>query len=253
MQGILVLDIVTAVLAITPLLFIDIPQPEGAPDRAASKTSGRRRVMGDVIAGLRYVSSWRGLFLLIILAALWRTLIIPLYDLIPLLVRNHFSGGAPELAWVSSARGFSVVVGGGVLTLWGGFKRRTLTILLGLLSISLLTGALGLVPAGAFWTAVAIMAVRTIWLPLAVGSYQALLQSVVPAALQGRVVALTRSLMTVSVPLGLAIAGPLADLLKVRWLFPLWGAGAALLALAGMLIPSILYLEDRPGPNEDLR
>ena len=157
----------------------------------------------------------------------------------------------PELAWVSSARGLSVVLGGTILTLWGGFRRRTLTIPIGLLLISLFTGALGLVPTNAFWAAVVTMVARTLWMPLALGSWRALLQSTVPAELQGRVFALIGSLVTLALPAGLVLAGPLADLWGVRWLFPVSGGIAVGLSVVGLLTPKIVRLEDHPAPGRD--
>jgi MFS transporter, DHA3 family, macrolide efflux protein len=58
MQGILGIDIGTALLAITILLFIQIPQPE----RSAPTPS---TFWQDFAAGFRYISAWRGLVILL--------------------------------------------------------------------------------------------------------------------------------------------------------------------------------------------
>jgi len=51
------------------------------------------------------------------------------------------------------------------------------------------------------------------------------MNSVVAKDMQGRVFSLLSSINGVMVPLGLAIAGPLADKIGVRWIFIICGAG----------------------------
>ncbi len=52
-------------------------------------------------------------------------------SIIPLLVTEHFKGDAIQLGWLNSGFGIGVIVGGLVLTIWGGFNKRILTILTG--------------------------------------------------------------------------------------------------------------------------
>jgi len=63
MQGILAIDVVTALVAIVTLLFVHIPQPERMLEK-------RARFVGDLGAGARYLSSRRGLFWMIAIGAL---------------------------------------------------------------------------------------------------------------------------------------------------------------------------------------
>jgi DHA3 family macrolide efflux protein-like MFS transporter len=62
LQGVLAIDFVTAILGLTPLLFVFIPQPP------AAKSGARLSLFGDLRAGLRYVWSWPGMVILLSMA-----------------------------------------------------------------------------------------------------------------------------------------------------------------------------------------
>ena len=55
----------------------------------------------------------------------------PAFALLPLLVTEHFGGGALQLGALEAAAGAGMIVGGVLLSVWGGFKRRIYTSLLG--------------------------------------------------------------------------------------------------------------------------
>ena len=241
LQGALSLDVVTAVMAIGPLLFISIPQPEAA-ERSETRTS----VLHDMVEGFRYVLNWRGLFFMLVVLAVMRFFMAPSFSLLPLMVTRHFGGGALELGWISSAHGFGFVAGGVILSVWGGFKRRTVTALVGLIGLGIGSVGFGLVPANAFWFAAGVMLVRTAMLPMLRGSVLAVFQSHVPFEMQARVFSLLVSAVSVMAPLGLLVGGPVADSLGVSALFIISGAGCLLMAVIWALTPSIMHLEDRP-------
>lgn len=67
------------------------------------------------------------MMMIIALAMLINLLINPGFSLMPIMVTEHFGGGALELAWLESAWGIGVVLGGITLGVWGGFNRRIVT------------------------------------------------------------------------------------------------------------------------------
>ena len=69
------------------------------------------------------------------------------------------------------------------------------------------------------------------------------------ADMQGRVFSLIDSLATAVAPLGLALAGPLADIFGVRVWFVAAGLVTGLMGIVGFLTPTVLYLEDRHSPS----
>lgn len=92
LYGVLSIDIVTALIAITTLLFVAIPQPKTLD--IAPTGNPLRTLLQDVVAGFRYVVHWQGLLILMIMAALINMLINPIGVLLPLLVTRVFHGGA---------------------------------------------------------------------------------------------------------------------------------------------------------------
>ncbi|MGD8751827.1 MAG: MFS transporter, partial [Anaerolineales bacterium] len=83
LHSVLGVDIGTAVLAVLPLLFVHIPQPEKDASTGVAKAS----VWGDMRAGLRYVWEWSGLRKVISLAILINAISMPAFTLLPLLVK----------------------------------------------------------------------------------------------------------------------------------------------------------------------
>ena len=246
MQGTLAIDIITAILAIGPLLFMRIPQPPESEESVRGQS-----VFRDLGDGFRYVWGWRGLFVMFVVLAGLRFFLVPSFSFLPLIVTRHFSGGVLELGWINSAHGFGFVAGGSVLSVWGGFKRRTVTALVGLIGVGLGMVAFGLVPESAFWLALIVMLLRTMMVPLIRGSIMAIFQSHVPPELQGRVFTLLISSVSMMAPFGLAIGGPLVDALGIQALFVIGGIGCLLMALIWALNPAIMHLEDRLSPSID--
>jgi DHA3 family macrolide efflux protein-like MFS transporter len=252
LQGVVAVDVFTALLAVIPLLFIPVPQPPALLENGGAGNL-KSSVWGDLRAGVRYVWSWPGLFALLIMAALINLVLNPAFALLPILVKNVFGGGAMQLAWMESAGGIGIVSGGLLLGVWGGFRRRIMTSLLGLVGIAVGAMVIGLAPDGMFFIAVAAFFVVGIMLPLTNGPLFAIVQAAVAPEMQGRVFTLIGSVATAMSPVGLAIAGPLSDTIGVRTWFLLGGLVTGLMALVSYLTPTIRSLEDRhPGVEPEL-
>jgi DHA3 family macrolide efflux protein-like MFS transporter len=88
-HGIMGLDVVTALLAIGPLLAVSIPQP-GRADGAAAPTLAALRA--DFAGGLRFIAGWPGLVLTLGLALTINLLANPAFALVPILVTQHLGG-----------------------------------------------------------------------------------------------------------------------------------------------------------------
>jgi DHA3 family macrolide efflux protein-like MFS transporter len=145
---------------------------------------------------------------------------------------------------MSSVHGIGFAIGGLVLGVWGGFKRRTVTAAVGLTGVGIGLSVFGLIPAGAFGWALVVVFVRTLMVPMIRGPVMAIFQAYVPPEMQGRVFTLLLSTMSLTAPLGLAIGGPVVDLVGVRALFVAGGIGCLVIALVWVLSPVIMRLED---------
>lgn len=243
LQGILAVDIVTAALAITSLVFTHIPQPQRRPAGPGAQEI-KPSLWGDVREGLRYVWSWPGLRALLGLAAILNFLFNPAFALMPLLVTNHFRGEAIHLGWLESAWGIGMVLGGLVLSVWGGFRRRILTSLVGLIGMGLGIVVVGVAPSPAFYLALGAMFFAGTMNPIVNGPLFAIVQAVVAPEMQGRVFTVMQSASTVMSSLSLVIAGPVSDLFGVRTWYVVAGVACVLLGLGASGMPTIVHLED---------
>jgi DHA3 family macrolide efflux protein-like MFS transporter len=240
MSNVLAIDVGTAMLAIGPLLFIDVPQP-----RRDATGEDQPSVLSDLREGLRYMWSWRGGLFLPVAAMVVNLLATPASVLTPLLVTRHFKGDALEFAWLQSAFGAGMVLGGLTLGVWGGFKRRVVTALVGLILSGLSDIVIGLAPPEAFLLALGARFVSAFMIPIINGSAFALMQTIVPARMQGRVFTLVASGSSAMSPLGLAIAGPVADMVGIQIWFIIGGAATSALGIVAFFVPSIMNIESR--------
>jgi DHA3 family macrolide efflux protein-like MFS transporter len=242
MQGIVAIDVITAMIAVGPLLFIDIPQPER--NHHAEDKDGKTSLWQEMKAGWCYVLGWPGLAIIGVMAALINLILTPAFSLLPILVIKHFNGQAIELGWIESAFGIGVIAGSALLSIWGGFKHRVLTSLVGLVGMGIGTLIIGVIPSSAFYMAVGAMCLVGFMHPITNGPLLAVAQAVVAPDMQGRVFSLINSVSTGMTPLGLAIAGPVADTLGVNIWFIVGGIVTAVMGLAGFLIPAVVNIED---------
>ncbi len=240
MENILMIDIVTAALAIMTIVFVHVPQPE---TKQGGIGEAQASYLADLRAGLRYILNWRALMMLAGMAMLVNMVLGPTSSFMPLLVTDHFSGTAWHLGLIQAAFGIGVVAGGVLLGVWGGFKHRIYTSLIGLCGIGVGILAVGLTPANLFPLAVAGMAFGGIMGSLCDGPIMAIFQSTVAPSMQGRVFTLIGSATAAMMPLGLAISGPMADIIGVRTWFLIGGLVTILVGLTGFFIPSLVNIE----------
>lgn len=98
---------------------------------------------------------------------------------------------------------------------WGGFKNRSKTIVVGCVILSLGTIAYGVV--SKFWQFVAVSAMIGMSMPLFNTPGTVILQEKVDNEYLGRMMSIISMTMTLGMPVGLLIFGPLADAIGL-WL-----------------------------------
>jgi len=187
---------------------------------------------------------WKGLLFILVGAMMVNLLIGPAFSLIPILIVNHFGGGALELASMESAFGIGMVLGGIVLGVWGGFKRRILTLMVCIILTGIGLTVLGLTPPTAFPQAVGAMFFAGLMLPIVNGSIFAVFQTTVPPRMQGRVT-LMMSGSTAMTPVRLAIAGPVSDALGVQIWFWIGGTAMVSIGIISFFTPAVMQIEER--------
>lgn len=240
LQGVLLIDVVTAALAIIPLLFVHIPSPIRQTDSSAAPPS----VWSEVRGGLSLVGRWQALKYILVMAMLINLLMTPAFSLLPILVTRFFGGGALELAWMEASWGVGMVAGGLLLGIWGGFRNRMVTTAMALTLMGVGLVVVGLVPASGFYIALTFLFLSGIMNPIVNGSLFAALQSTVPADMQGRIFTLIMSGSTAMAPLGLIVAGPIADLWGTQFWMLVGGLITVMMGLSIWFMPILMNFEE---------
>lgn len=229
LSGILLIDIVTFIFAIGALLLVFIPQP--------AKTEEGRRGQGSFLReaayGFQYIvqrPSLLGLQLTFLVMNLTGTLAI---TLIAPMILARTGNDEMALASVQSAGAIGGLLGGLLLTAWGGPKRRVWGVVGGMALSGLSAGViLGLSRSLVLWSACVF--VEGITVTIINGSNQAIWQAKVAPDVQGRVFATRRLIAQISGPVALLLAGPLAD----RVFEPALREGGAWVPAFGKLVGS---------------
>jgi DHA3 family macrolide efflux protein-like MFS transporter len=236
MQAVLMVDILTALLAIGALAVVHVPQP------VRSAAPGAFNARRELLEALQYMRGMPGLMILVFMAVAINFVLIPAGTLLPLLVKNHFGGGAQEFGWLESAFGIGIVAGGVTLSIWGGFERKLVTSQVGLIGIGIAHIVLGFTPWTMFMIALASIFVAGFMTSFNGAAY-AVLQSTIAPEMQGRVFTLITSLTAGIAPISLAVAGPLAEVLGVRFWYVLGGIVCVLMGSTALMIPSVVNAE----------
>jgi DHA3 family macrolide efflux protein-like MFS transporter len=242
LYGVMLVDVGTAMLAILPLFFVRVPQPKR--DDIGAKGAEEPTIWADMREGLRYIRGWPGLMALIGMAMIVKIALTPAFSLLPLLVSAHFNGGAAQLSLLEAVSGMGIVAGGLILSVWGGFRRKIHTTMMGVIVLGLGFVVLGLTPGSLFWMALASTFVVGLMIPLIDGPIMAILQGTVAPEIQGRVFTLMGSLLWITSPFGLAVAGPVSDWLGLQVWYVTAGVLCGAIGLAGLFTPAIVNIEE---------
>jgi hypothetical protein len=227
LRGILSIDIATFVFAIGALLLVHIPQPKISLDGRR----GQGGLIKEATYGFRYIlerPSLLGLQVVFLLGNFFSG--IP-YAILPAMILARSGNNELIYGSVSSAGAVGGVVGGVVMSAWGGPKRRVHGVLGGW-AISSLLGVmlLGVGRDLPLWIAASFAG--AFFVPLINGSNQAIWQAKVAPDVQGRVFSIRRLIAWLVSPLAALIAGPLADFV----LEPAMHPGSSLAKLFGWLV-----------------
>jgi len=240
-QGALMLDVITALLGIVPLLIFRIPQKT-----LAERGNGARGLLTDLQAGVRYVLAERGIAMLLALMGLIVMTIMPMFSLTPLLVKAHFGGGVNQVALMEGLSGVGIILGGLLIGFWPIFRRRIVTVLVSFAVSCFAVALVALAPSDWFWLGIFWWFVSGLTYSTGNAPMMAIIQQVVPNEMQGRVFSLMNTVIGLAGPVGLAVVGPLGEALGVVGVFVLGGILSSLICLAGLLSPALMEIEKAP-------
>ncbi|MDX2141184.1 MAG: MFS transporter, partial [Chloroflexota bacterium] len=264
LAGIFMIDVVTFLLAVSITGMTPIPQPERT---AAQEDDEQRNLWRDLQVGVRYLFARRSFVWLLAVIFLFNAVESLGYPLLAPLILARSGGDSAVLGTVQAMMGIGGIIGGLVISVWSGPKRKVQALLLGILGIGLLGNALmGLAQVLLVWLIAGFF--LEAFIPMAVSANRALWQVKVAPSLQGRVFATTGVITGLAEPVSSVMGGVLADqvfepaMRTDGWLTPVFsglvgvgeGAGMALLfvfsgvtlglvALVSFLTPSLYRME----------
>lgn len=161
-----------------------------------------------------------------------------------MLIKEHFGGGAREVAIIESLSGLGMVAGGALVAVLAP-RRRIPFVLWGMALGCFSVAGAGLPSRDMYWLAVVSWSLGSATWIMGNAPFTAILQSTVPNHLQGRVLSLLTTMMGLGAPFGLVLATPLGEVIGVRWLFVVLGTLGGLVMLLGFLSPAVLRMDDR--------
>jgi DHA3 family macrolide efflux protein-like MFS transporter len=208
LEAIFFIDVVTAMIAVSLLLMLKVKAHQKA---AAVQKTG---YLDDLKAGLTYIRHNPMIRTLFIFFAFTFFLVVPVAFLSPLLVARSFG----EEVWKLTANEVTFfvgsIIGGIIMTAWGGFKNHFRTIGLACILWGFLFAGLGL--SKVFGLYLAIMFLSGIPMPLFNVPTTTLLQEMVEPDMQGRVFGVMQLIMSTVMPVGMLFFGPIADIISIE-------------------------------------
>ncbi|MBA4380607.1 MAG: MFS transporter, partial [Anaerolinea sp.] len=205
LTGILVFDVVTFLLAIGALLIVFVPQPP----RTEEGQKGRGNIWKEATYGFQYIfarPSLLGLQLVFFVGNLFAGIGWTVFA--PMILARTDSNSL-IFGSVQTAGAIGGVIGGVIMSAWGGFKRRVHGVLAGWLMSGLFFAMLGLNSGLPMW--IPFMVLSAMIGPLVNTSNQSIWQSKVAPDVQGRVFSARRLIAWFTNPISPIIAGTLAD------------------------------------------
>ncbi|MFX0002693.1 MAG: MFS transporter [Promethearchaeota archaeon] len=211
---IFMIDIITFLAALVPLLFITIPSV-----RIAKKREHKTSFIEDFKIGLRTVKAVPGLLSLILLAMSINFIMRPFSDLMPYFIKNIHNGTAINLAFVTAFMPIANIIGSIINTIKKNWKHKTFIIMFGTITIFIGYSFLIFTPSGFFIFLGLGLFIQGMAMNFILNNYMTLLQSCVPFDKVGRIVSIDQSLSFIIMPIGSLIGGPLVFLIGITNLY----------------------------------
>jgi MFS family permease len=262
-DGIMFIDVATFLFAVSMLLIVRIPQPAVSAEGKKSRGSMWR----ESAFGFHFLLKRKPLLHLLISFATLNLVLTFAFSILAPMVLARTGTNELLLGTVQMFFGLGGVAGGAVMSIWGAPKKRIRGLFLSIIGSMLLGPTLlGIGNSLPLWAAGAFFVV--FFAQFASGTSGVIWQTKVPHDVQGRVFAYRGMIASIASPIGMILAGTLADyvfepMMQVgSWgadvfgrlvgtgpgagmglMLVLAGAVGVVLGLSGFIIPSIRNLE----------
>ena len=230
LAAILFIDVVTAVIGLSLLATIAVP----TLSRVAN--NDKPSYFTDLREGLQYIFSNDLVRWVMVIYSIVFLLVVAPSNLSPLMLVRNFGSDVWLLTVLELSFGIGMVAGGALMAIFASKVDRLAT----MVGTSIIFGFLAVVMG--FTTNLIVFYSLFFLIGLAVPAFSTasmtLLQETVEPERQGRVFGFVGIVMAVAMPLGMAVLGPLADIVSVEILLIATGAITVAVAVVAVLLPA---------------
>ena len=219
--NILLIDVTTAILASVVLLFVAVKPFE--------RTTEKQHFLTELKLGVLYTNNHDILKVVIFFSGIFFFLISPAAFLTPLMVSRTFGNVVWNLTANEMAWSIGFMVGGIVMSMWGGFKNLLTSYWVGFLAIGITFVLMAIMPT--FPLYLLCLFISGLFVPMTNISSTVLIQKNTETEMLGRVFSLQTILAGLAMPMGMLLFGPLGDVIRIEWILGACGIALALLAL----------------------
>lgn len=183
----------------------------------------------EIKEGALYALQNRWIGKMLIVHGLFIVLVVPAGFLATLFVTRFYQESYAYMTIVEVVGFAGMSLGGVLMSSWGGYKNQVKTLLVGMLAFGILAIGMGLIDN--FLVYLALMVIYGFALTMVQTSTMTLLQERTDPGVQGRIFSFQNIMYCGALPLGMAIFGPLADVVSLRILMAVSGVLLVLLVL----------------------
>ncbi|MFX0040655.1 MAG: MFS transporter [Promethearchaeota archaeon] len=228
-EQIFLLDIITFIIAMGPLLIIKIPKIQQTTEETV-----KRSMFKDFKTGLLTIKMVPGLLAMICFAMIWNFINRPWAVLFPNFIKEAHGGLPLDLALLMFVSQMGNITGSLITTVKKTWKHK--------IKINIIGGALTFVcqipaifaPTGNFILMMIALFPAWVMFPITVSTYLTILQTVVSKDKIGRIMSIDHMISMAIAPIGAIIAGPLALFMGIENLF-------LIMAILGIMHPFLIW------------
>ena len=233
----ILLDVLGAILGVGLLLFVKIAHVNSEGEKV--------HLLTDTKFGIQKLVENKGLWYITVIGALFTLVFMPAASLYPFMTMDYFHGTVQQAGLIEVVYSVGMLAGGTVIGIFGKWRNRMTPILIAYVVIGVTVGFSGVLPGNSrgFVLFIILNAIAGVATPFFNTLLMALIQQSYEPQYLGRILGVMNSLMSVTGPVGLIVAGPLADKIGVEKIFIIAGVGTVICALLTWLTPSARHYD----------
>jgi DHA3 family macrolide efflux protein-like MFS transporter len=245
------IDAVTFFLAAATLVFLYIPSPTRT-DLLHADGVTKKSFRSDVKDGALFIWHRRPMLWLLLTFAVANFASSPTEVFLPLIDKFNLAADwtargftfESSFAFLSSIAGVGGVLGGVLISAWGGLRRKRVYGVI----VPMIVGAVGQIAlglSGMLYVGAASLCAATAMIPIMNAHSQTIWQTQTPRELQGRVFSVRRVIAQFTWPLSTVLAGVLGGLFNPGYVVAALGSILLVFCVAQLFNPYLLRVEDK--------